>query len=428
MGAAAVTSIPTKEKFGALLAQHGFISEQQLQEALQHQERSAPHKRLGEICVDLGFISTTVLRVVLDRYRNHNLLGALLLRMGVVSADRLSEALSEQRKGGKRLGQILLDKRYVTKADLAEALSIQLGIPKIVPNVYMVDPMLLAKAAPQYFRKHRVVPLSRVVVSGVRSKEIVTVLMEDPLDTTTIADLGKVFSAEIRPAVSATMDIEDFLNETLDSLDRGSVANLASALDMPVFQQTEEMALARNDVPASQVGLEKHNYSITGLTAQGDGTNGTGKEGMAYVKILSSPQSAPNGVRATKTSDANLPSHKQPETSLTSSATWGMEKSCDLLTKNANNVELPAKTKDMVIDEEDSGAVKARRNAVTILNSIVSTAVKERARDIHIEPLENRVCIRYGADGVLKHEADLPKPIAEALTTRVKTLSGSCCC
>ena len=104
MGAAAVTSIPTKEKFGALLAQHGFISEQQLQEALQHQERSAPHKPLGEICVDLGFISTTVLRVVLDRYRNHNLLGDLLLRMGVVSADRLSEALSEQKKDREKTG------------------------------------------------------------------------------------------------------------------------------------------------------------------------------------------------------------------------------------------------------------------------------------------------------------------------------------
>src|SRR5512136_3033333 len=196
MGATAVTSIPTKKKFGALLAQHGFISEQQLQETLQHQERSAPHKRLGEICVDLGFISTTVLRVVLDRYRNHSLLGALLLRMDVVSVDQLNDALSEQRKGGKRLGQILLNKRYVTKADLAEALSVQLGIPKIVPNVYMVDPMLLSKAAPQYFRKHRVIPLSRVVISGVRSKEIVTVLMEDPLDTATIADLRKVFSAE----------------------------------------------------------------------------------------------------------------------------------------------------------------------------------------------------------------------------------------
>ena len=191
-------SIPTGKKFGQLLMQHGFISEQQLKEALHHQEARTPHKPLGEICVDLEFISTTASRVVLDRYRKGKLLGNVLLRMGVVSMGRLGEALSLQKRAEKRLGQILLDMRYITKADLAEALSIQLGVPKIVPSAYMVDPVLLSKATPEYFRAHRVVPLRRVVTSGDRNKEIVTVLMEDPLDVTTMADLRKLFNAENR--------------------------------------------------------------------------------------------------------------------------------------------------------------------------------------------------------------------------------------
>jgi type IV pilus assembly protein PilB len=341
-------------RLGDLLVQREFISEQQVKEALHHQETRTPYKPLDELCVDLGFISTVVLRVALDRYRIEKLLGNVLLRMGVVSMDQLGEALSVQKRARKRLGQILLDKRYITKVDLAEALSIQLGISKIAPNVYMVDPMLLAKATPEYFRRHRVVPLFSVVMSGDRNKEIVTVLMEDPLDITTIGDLGRVFNAEIQRAVSATLDLEDFLNEIFEHRDRYRGANPASDPDISAFHQTEEVSFARNDVPASQMKLEEHNCSITSLKAQEDG----------------------------------------------------------------------AKVGGVVIDEGDCSSVEAGKTAVAILNSIVFSAVKERARDIHIEPLENRVCIRYRIDGVLRHEADLPKAIAAALTTRVKTLSG----
>ena len=93
--------VRTGKKFGQLLVQHGFISEERLKEALHHQESVAPHKPLGELCVELGFISAIVLKVVLDRYRKGKLLGKVLLDMGALSVDQLSEAMSEQKRGGK---------------------------------------------------------------------------------------------------------------------------------------------------------------------------------------------------------------------------------------------------------------------------------------------------------------------------------------
>jgi DNA-binding CsgD family transcriptional regulator len=207
--------IARETRLGELLVREGLISEQQLKEALHHQETRTPHKPLGEVCVGLGFVSTSILKGVIEKYQKQILLGALLLRMGIISVGQAHAALSEQKKIGKRVGQILLDKRSITKAELAEALSIQLGISKIVPSVYMVDPLLLAKVTPAFFFRNRVVPLSRVT-SCERNKEIVTVLMEDPLDITTIVDLRKTFNAEIQPAVSATLDLEDFLNEIFD--------------------------------------------------------------------------------------------------------------------------------------------------------------------------------------------------------------------
>ncbi|MBP1733675.1 MAG: hypothetical protein H6Q55_4104 [Deltaproteobacteria bacterium] len=216
-----------KERLGELLVREGLVDEQQLKEALHHQEMTAPRKPLGEICVGLGFISRSALKGVIQKYRKQILLGELLLRMRIVSGDQLREALSEQERVRKRLGQILLDKRYIAKSDLAEALSIQLGISKIVPSVYMVDSKLLSKASPDYFFRNRIVPLSRVITPDGRNKEGVTVLMEDPLDITALADLRKIFNAEIEPAVSATIDIGDLLNHIIDPWGRYRVVDAA---------------------------------------------------------------------------------------------------------------------------------------------------------------------------------------------------------
>lgn len=57
------------------------------------------------------------------------------------------------------------------------------------------------------------------------------------------------------------------------------------------------------------------------------------------------------------------------------------------------------------------------------LNTILEYAVKSRASDIHIEPLENALKIRCRIDGVLREIMQLPKSIEPALVSRVKILS-----
>ena len=55
--------------------------------------------------------------------------------------------------------------------------------------------------------------------------------------------------------------------------------------------------------------------------------------------------------------------------------------------------------------------------------SILSTCSKLKASDIHAEPLEDRMRIRYRIDGVLKEVYSLPKPKSKAITSRLKVLS-----
>lgn len=58
------------------------------------------------------------------------------------------------------------------------------------------------------------------------------------------------------------------------------------------------------------------------------------------------------------------------------------------------------------------------------LSTILEYAVKSRASDVHIEPLEKTLKIRCRVDGVLREIMQLPKSIEPALVSRIKILSN----
>lgn len=58
------------------------------------------------------------------------------------------------------------------------------------------------------------------------------------------------------------------------------------------------------------------------------------------------------------------------------------------------------------------------------LNTILEYAVKSRASDVHIEPLEKSLKIRCRVDGVLREIMQLPKSLEPALVSRIKILSN----
>jgi type IV pilus assembly protein PilB len=61
---------------------------------------------------------------------------------------------------------------------------------------------------------------------------------------------------------------------------------------------------------------------------------------------------------------------------------------------------------------------------VRLVNLIIDTAVNMRASDIHIEPMSDRVRIRYRLDGVCFEKDTIPKNMQAPLMTRLKILSG----
>jgi type IV pilus assembly protein PilB len=58
-----------------------------------------------------------------------------------------------------------------------------------------------------------------------------------------------------------------------------------------------------------------------------------------------------------------------------------------------------------------------------IVTTVLEFAMKSRASDVHIEPLEERTRVRYRIDGILHEKLVLPKKIHDALVSRIKILS-----
>lgn len=59
-----------------------------------------------------------------------------------------------------------------------------------------------------------------------------------------------------------------------------------------------------------------------------------------------------------------------------------------------------------------------------VVTHILDFAVRARASDIHIEPLERQTRVRYRIDGILQEKLTIPRELHDALVSRVKILSG----
>lgn len=82
-------------------------------------------------------------------------------------------------------------------------------------------------------------------------------------------------------------------------------------------------------------------------------------------------------------------------------------------------VEKKEEVKQVTEEPENDNAPTAR-----IVYSLLKRAVREKASDIHIEPDEKEVSIRFRLDGVLHKKVSLPKEIQAAVTSRLKILAN----
>src|SRR4051812_3299167 len=103
-------------------------------------------------------------------------LGTILLRRGRVTQERLDAALAEVERSGRRLGDILLERRWLYESELAQALAEQNELDYVDIAARSVDPKVAARLPRDFAEYFRAVPV-RTMSSGA-----VMVAVADPAD------------------------------------------------------------------------------------------------------------------------------------------------------------------------------------------------------------------------------------------------------
>ena len=77
------------------------------------------------------------------------------------------------------------------------------------------------------------------------------------------------------------------------------------------------------------------------------------------------------------------------------------------------------KTSDLLDDADDSPVIR-------LINGILQEAIRSRTSDIHVEPYEERLSVRFRIDGTLTEKLSLPARLAAVLVSRVKVMARLC--
>jgi len=133
-------------------------------------------------------------------------LGEILLKEGLLTQAQLDETLRFQKLSGRTVGDIIVDRGFVSEKDLANALAKQLDIPyasikdgSLTPS----DKGQLNKVVPEAFaRRHLLLPLSKHLKS-------LTVAFSNPLDLLVVDNLKKITGCEINPIIATKSDLRE---------------------------------------------------------------------------------------------------------------------------------------------------------------------------------------------------------------------------
>ena len=87
-----------------------------------------------------------------------------------------------------------------------------------------------------------------------------------------------------------------------------------------------------------------------------------------------------------------------------------MGESVDLQTASASLPE------DLLDNQDDAPIIR-------LLNAVMTQAIEEGASDIHVEPFESRMVIRYRVDGILRDVVEPPRALAGRIAARIKVMA-----
>jgi len=92
--------------------------------------------------------------------------------------------------------------------------------------------------------------------------------------------------------------------------------------------------------------------------------------------------------------------------------------------KEESDIIMPTRKDEMVEEKVELQKMAEELPVIRIVETLIKHAILQRASDIHIEPMEKEVVVRYRIDGILRDAMTLPKISAPGIVARIKVLSS----
>lgn len=328
--------------FGEALVKRDVITREELSEAKKREAATGTpwYRQLLQMGkINFGSFEELLTREFHPRSvrQEHETLGQTLVKIRAISQSQLDEALKEQSRNGRLLGNILLDRGLVTREVITKALSRQHGLEFAELKKTPSDPNALDVIPESVARKNRMIP---VRIEGDR----LTVLIATPQDKEPLVDVGVLLGKRIQPVLTA-------------------VDNMAAEI------------AARYRAPRP---------SVPPPAPQ--------KKGAVTPSVPSS-------------SSTQKPAEREPEQKPSGSVPM----SSGQASPDFNRLE--------TIAQEASGVP-----VVKLVSTILEGAVNSGATDIHLDPQEPEMRVRYRIDGILHDVMTIPREIENAVISRIKIM------
>ena len=137
--------------------------------------------------------------------KNKRRLGEILVKSGILTEEKLGQALENQKRTDLKLGQYLIRQGLVQEKQIIDLISDQLNIRKYQLNDFPLDLELIRYIPIEIAQKNQVVPLK---LKG----KLLTIAIVDPLDIQILDSLEKLTNLEVEPVICSEVEINQLIN------------------------------------------------------------------------------------------------------------------------------------------------------------------------------------------------------------------------
>lgn len=299
-------------------------------------------------------------------------LGEILVRENLLTPHQLREALDYQREHGGRLGFTLVKLGLITDDMITAVLSRQYGVPSVNLDLFDIDESVIRLIPAEVAKKYSVLPLSRVGAT-------LTLAMVDPTNVFAMDDIKFMTGLNIEPVVVSEASVHQAIGKYYD------------------HSREIELAGVFSD--------SNYDFSFpTTSNGNGNGNISTYSNGNTY--------SSGKGLQSHVIADEDKLTHDD----LVSLDEFEFGAGAD------------AEGLEVIEDKEEIDLAALSRMSedapvVRLVNVLLVDSLRRGASDIHIEPYEKEMRIRFRIDGVLYNVMNPPLKMRDALISRVKIMS-----